>query len=62
MTMRAKTYAILQRAVEEGFKRGWSRAHKYAESPTDDYIEDQVVSAIMGDICEVFNFDEGNDT
>ena len=58
MTMRAKTYVILQRAIEEGYKRGWHRAYKYSENPSPESIEDEVTSAIMGEICEIFFFDD----
>ena len=56
--MKAKSYVILQRAVEEGFKRGWYRAHKHVDTPTPESIEEEVLSAIMGDICDVFTFDD----
>lgn len=56
--LRVRTYEILQRAVEEGFHRGWRQAHKHIDDPTDDHIEDQVISAIMGEICDVFKFDD----
>jgi len=56
--MRVKAYPVLARAVEEGFRRGWHRAHKYTDKPTDEQIEDAVTNAILGDICEVFSFDE----
>ena len=56
--MRAKTYTILERAIEEGFRRGYQRAFKYVDNPTEDRIEEAVVNAIMGDICDVFTFDD----
>lgn len=57
-TMVVKAYPVLTRAVEEGFRRGWHRAHKHTDEPTLEQIEDNVVTAIMGDICEVFTFPE----
>ena len=58
MTMRVKTYTVLERAVEEGVKYGYTRAFKYVDNPTRDAIEDEVVKAVMNQICEVFDFDE----
>ena len=55
--MQVRTYDVLHRAVEEGFRRGWNRAHKHTDSPAHEQVEDEVISAIMGDICEVFKFD-----
>ena len=60
-TMKAKTYVILERAVEEGFRRGYRRAFKHVDSPSEDSIEESVVSAIMGDVCEVFTFDDDSE-
>jgi hypothetical protein len=56
--MKAKSYVILQRAVEEGFRRGWNRAHKHVDNPTPEAVEVEVVNAIMGDVCDVFTFDD----
>lgn len=56
--MRVKTYAILDRAVEEGIRLGWNRAHKHVENPDQTQIEDQIHQAVMGSICEVFKFDD----
>lgn len=57
MAMRVKTYIVLERAVEEGFQRGWNRAHKHTDTPSVEVIRDAVLTAIMGDICDVFEFD-----
>lgn len=56
--MRVKAYPVLERAVDEGFQRGWNRAHKHTENPTVEAIRDAIVGSIMGDICEVFDFDD----
>lgn len=56
--MKVKTYAILERAVEEGVKYGYTRAFKHVENPTQDHIETEVVRAVMNQISEVFNFDD----
>lgn len=56
--MRVKTYSILERAVEEGVQRGWNRAHKYVENPTEETVRQEILQAVMGSICEVFNFDD----
>lgn len=58
--MVVRTYEVLSRAVEEGYRLGWNRAHKHTDNPGEDHIEDQVISAIMGQICEVFDFPESD--
>ena len=55
--LRANTYAILTRAVEEGIAYGWRRAHKYEDSPSEAVIQDCIDTAVMNAICEVFVFD-----
>lgn len=60
--MVVRTYEVLSRAVEEGYRRGWNRAHKHTDKPGEDHIEDQVIAAIMGEICEVFDFPELDST
>ena len=64
--MKVKMYSLLERAVEEGFRRGYRQAFKHAENPPpplEANLEDKVVTAIMGEICEIFSFDdESNDS
>lgn len=56
--MRPLTYAILERAVEEGVSLGWRRAHKHDDAPDEDQARDQIQTAVMGAILEVFAFDD----
>lgn len=56
--MKAKSYVIIERAIEEGYRRGWNRAYKHTDNPSPEQIEIAIKEAIMGEICEVFAFDE----
>lgn len=56
--MRVKVYSVLERAIEEGFQRGWNRAYKHVDDPDKNQLENEITSAILGEICEVFNFDD----
>ena len=56
--MKPRTYRILERAVEEGFRIGYQRAFKYVDSPTEHGIEESVVREIMNSVCEVFTFED----
>jgi len=56
--MKVKTYAILRRAVEEGVKRGYMRAFKHTDTPAPEHVEDEIVTNVMGEICDVFSFDD----
>lgn len=59
--IRPRSYEILARAVEDGVRNGWRRAHKHTDSPWASYVQDCVESAVMDAICEVFSFDDPKD-
>ena len=56
--MKPKVRVILEQAVEEGVRRGYHRAHKHVENPTEGAIIEHVQEAVMGSIYEYFTFDE----
>lgn len=56
--MKANTYKVLARAVEEGVLVGWNRAHKHTDNPTDDQIKFQLIESVLNEICEWMDFDE----
>jgi hypothetical protein len=56
--MRVRAYPVLYRAIEEGVAYGWRRAHKHTDTPEAHAIEEQIVSAVLSEICEYFDFDE----
>jgi len=56
--MKAKMRVILEMAIEEGVRRGYSRAHKHVETPTEGAIIEQIEDAVMSQIYEYFTFDE----
>lgn len=55
--MKVKTYAILERAIEEGIAYGYTRAFKHTEAPSEEYIKDEILSSVMNSISEVVDFD-----
>lgn len=57
-TIRFKTYALFERAVEEGVAYGLTRAHKYTDTPTRDQIENEVTRAVMGSLDEIVVWEE----
>jgi hypothetical protein len=56
--VRARDYTILARAVEEGVAAGWRRAHKHTAKPPEDHVRAAIEEAVLGEIAEVFTFDE----
>jgi len=55
--MKAKMHVILEMAIEQGVRRGYSRAHKHVENPSEDCIIEQIEDAVMSQIYEYFTFD-----
>lgn len=56
--MKVNTYKLIEKCVEDGTKYGMDRAFKYNDAPTDQDITDEVVSAVMQELCEWFEFSE----
>ena len=56
--LKVRAYPVLRRAVEEGVAYGWRRAHKHTDTPDPKAIEEQIVDAVLGEICEYFDFDD----
>lgn len=54
--MRANAYKLIERCVEDGVTLGYNRAHKHDDNPSQAHIEDQIIQAIMTEICEWFEF------
>jgi hypothetical protein len=57
--MKAKEYNLIAQCVEDGVMLGWNRAHKHTEDPDPEAIRDAIEQAILSEICEWFDFDEG---
>jgi len=55
--MKPKIYTILAQAVEDGVKRGYRRAFKHVEKPSEEFIIDAIDTAVMASILEYFTFD-----
>ena len=56
--MKPKTRVILELAIEEGVRRGYSRAHKHVENPAEGAIIEHIEECVMSQIYEYFTFDE----
>ena len=52
---------ILGQAVEEGVKRGYYRAFKHVESPSEEAVIESIDCAVMASILEYFTFDNEYD-
>ena len=56
--MRVRAYDVLRRAIEEGIEYGWRRAHKHTDTPDDEAIKEQILTGILNEVSEYFDFDD----
>ena len=56
--MKPKFRVILEQAIEEGVRRGYSRAHKHNEDPSEEVICHTIEECVMSQIYEYFTFDD----
>ena len=61
MRVKPKEYERLQACIAQGVMWGWQHAHKHVENPEVDAICDHIVSDVMSEICEEFDFDDDDD-
>lgn len=59
-TMRVRVYDILTETIEQGIAYGWNRSHKHTDKPDEWHVREQIYQAIMNEICEKFDFDDGD--
>lgn len=51
-----KSYELLDRCIEDGVAYGWQRAHKHTDTPDAQRVKDEIVNAVMNEICAWFEF------
>ena len=56
--MKPKIHVILSQAIEEGTRRGYRRAFKHNEDPSEEVICETIEECVMSAIYEYFTFDE----
>jgi hypothetical protein len=54
--MKPKIYPLIERCVENGAVRGYRRAHKHIDDPSEEAICENIVDAIMLELSEWFAF------
>jgi len=56
--MKPKFRVLLDQAISEGVLRGYRRAFKHNENPTEETIVETIEDCVMGSLYEYFTFDE----
>ena len=55
--MQPKIRVILEKAIEEGVRHGYSRAYKHTDDPSDGAVIEAIEDAVMSAIDDYFTFD-----
>jgi hypothetical protein len=55
--MKPNIRTILTQAIDRGIDYGWSRAHKFTDSPDESRIKGSIEIDIWNEIDEVFDFE-----
>jgi len=58
--LRVRVYPVLCEAVEAGVLRGWRRAFKHEDSPSEATIRTSIEEAVIGEMCERFSVVDGD--
>ncbi len=58
MKIKFKTYQLIERAVEEGIRYGYKKAHKHTDNPDEEGLKQLILDAIMQEFSEIINFEE----
>jgi hypothetical protein len=56
--MKVKMRVILEMAIEEGVLRGYRRAFKHNEDPSEEVICETIEECVMSSLYEYFTFDD----
>jgi hypothetical protein len=51
-----KSYAIIEKAVEDGVYKGYRRAYKNNDEPDEDDVQDYICIAVMDALDKVMKF------
>ncbi len=54
--MKPREYRLMQDCLENGLRRGYRRAFKHTDCPSEDQILESLQTNVMGEIIEFFAF------
>ena len=52
-----KTFVLVERALEEGLRAGWTHGHKHTATPDEEQLWEEIITAQMAALDEIFWFD-----
>lgn len=60
--MKPKALKLLEQCIEDGVAFGLGRAYKHTKTPTTEQIQQSIEDAILHEVHEWFDFDQGDAT
>lgn len=57
MSMKPKFDVVLDLAIDEGVRRGYQRAHKHNENPSEFVVVETIINYVKEALYEYFDFD-----
>jgi|DEB0MinimDraft_3_1074331.scaffolds.fasta_scaffold352002_1 hypothetical protein len=55
--MKPKIKELIEQCVEDGVRRGYYRAYKHVDTPTEEAMIDRITECVMSSFYEWFDFD-----
>jgi hypothetical protein len=55
---KVKAHVIIARAVEEGVRYGYKRAHRHSDAPSEEALCAQIEAAVVNALDEVLDFSD----
>jgi hypothetical protein len=56
--LKINTYVVISRAVEEGITRGWYRAHKHIDTPSEPTIKSEIEKEVLNSLTEIISWSD----
>ncbi len=54
--MKPREYRLFAECLENGLRRGYRRAHKYCDNPTEEQLLESLHTNVLGEVSEWFAF------
>ena len=55
-TIKLNSYSIIADKIENSIEYGYNRAFKHTDAPDKETIKENILNAIMSDLCEIIDF------
>ena len=59
--MKPREYRLFTECLENGLRRGYRRAHKYGDNPSEEQLLESLHTNVLGEVSEYFAFSPDED-